>query len=56
MNKKGGIVGVILDVVVILLLAFSVYIIYKNFDLSCMWGNIKSFSFSKISMGNCIKP
>jgi len=53
MNKKGGIAETILDVLVIVLLIFFVYIIYKNFSLGCMLENLKSFSHW--SMTNCVK-
>jgi len=54
MNKKGGVTETILDILVILSLIFAIYIIYKNFDASCIFSNLKSFS--NWSMSNCIKP
>jgi hypothetical protein len=53
-NKKGGITTTIIDIIVILLFIFALYIIYKNFSGSCILNNIKHFS--NWNMHNCIYP
>jgi hypothetical protein len=54
MNKKGGLVGTIFDVIIILILVLSLYIIWRNFSGSCIINNL--IHMTNWSMHNCIKP
>jgi uncharacterized protein (UPF0333 family) len=51
MNKKGQIVIGIILLIVLIALIISLYILYKNFHMTCIWDNLKSFS--NLNMTNC---
>jgi flagellar basal body-associated protein FliL len=50
-NKKGGLISTIILIVVVLAVILGVYIIYRNFHMTCVWDNIKSFA--NLNMTNC---
>jgi hypothetical protein len=51
-NKKGGLASTLFDILLVIILLGSTYIIYKNFHTTCVLNNLKLLTFD---MKNCIR-
>lgn len=51
-NKKGGVISAVIGIICLIIFVLAIYILYKNFHMTCLLSNLKSFT---LNMKNCIR-